>query len=610
MSNLKAKVLGLAAVASVFAGLSYGQVVTCSGSTAPFGLAGAAAGQPDGVLQGSNPSLRVEGETELLADYIAVCSSTAATSGTLFITTSAPITSKTIPVSGAPAISEAVLQISTGGWLAFENNAVTGLPAASTAGTLVAIGAGPTPVTAISGTVTGSQVSFTIPAGAIPAGNFYIQVSNIRVNASVATAQQITETGLLSYAVGASAANATIANVPAGGTTVNSGIALQSLSYAPGTGALAAATNETSCSGNAGIPGAVAPGTSFTIVVTELEPGALKLSEAGSFQGVPNAAVGTAASATQIQIALANVPTSATVNVPTQIAIGAGGTQITTNGGTANVTGPLAGYSSFTPSATGTLTIVYAVTGVGTAGSPSFNIPVKVQYTANSFTPPVPALPTTYVVSYSPAATITGPATSIPTFAVSTATPTSGITFNGCSTTLLFPYVTNGNGYETGLAIANTTSDNLGKAGASVAVPTNGTCTLNFYGNQTQPAAYTLPNLLGAYTAAAPTVNPVWADTLSDVSKATNFTGYVIANCNFQEAHGFSFIVDASALGAGNGVSEGFPAIVIPTSRNENNGSPVSLSFTIAPPTGTATIGAAASISVSATGSVAGVTGQ
>ena len=70
-----------------------------------------------------------------------------------------------------------------------------------------------------------------------------------------------------------------------------------------------------------------------------------------------------------------------------------------------------------------------------------------------------------------------------------TATPVSASVITVCQTTLLFPYVTNATGFETGIAISNTTTDNLGTAGKSVATPTTGTCTLNFYGNAASPTA-------------------------------------------------------------------------------------------------------------------------
>jgi len=100
-----------------------------------------------------------------------------------------------------------------------------------------------------------------------------------------------------------------------------------------------------------------------------------------------------------------------------------------------------------------------------------------------------------------------------------------------CTTPLLYPYVINVNGFDTGLAIANTTTDPFGTAAQA------GTCNLYFYGSS------------------APTVNPfttpvvatgtVYANLASTL--APGFAGYMIANCNFQFAHGFAFVSDVGA---------------------------------------------------------------
>jgi hypothetical protein len=181
--------------------------------------------------------------------------------------------------------------------------------------------------------------------------------------------------------------------------------------------------------------------------------------------------------------------------------------------------------------------------------------------------------PFTVAVAYAPAvAPLTGPPTTIPTFALGgKPLPASIISF--CQTTLLFPYVTNATGYETGLAIANTSTDNLLAAttaspnGASFGPAVSGSCSLNFYGNAAQPKAATFPKTgsLGVYTSAGQA--PIYASTLTDLITVSGFTGYVIANCNFLDAHGFAFIVDSSGGSTG---PEGYLALVIP--RNTTPG--------------------------------------
>ncbi len=60
MSNFRSRILGVAAVAAAFAGVSYGQVaITCTA----LGVTGAL----------NNPTLRQEGQTELLGDGLTTC---------------------------------------------------------------------------------------------------------------------------------------------------------------------------------------------------------------------------------------------------------------------------------------------------------------------------------------------------------------------------------------------------------------------------------------------------------------------------------------------------------------------------------------------------------
>jgi len=122
-----------------------------------------------------------------------------------------------------------------------------------------------------------------------------------------------------------------------------------------------------------------------------------------------------------------------------------------------------------------------------------------------------------------------------------------------CSTALLFPYITNMSGFDTGIAIANTTVDPFG-TGAQA-----GTCTLNWYGNATttsNPAASTL----GAGGVGSSAVIPAGVVVTALASTTVpGFQGYMIAVCQFQYAHGFAFVSD---LGARN-LAMGYLALVM-----------------------------------------------
>jgi len=184
------------------------------------------------------------------------------------------------------------------------------------------------------------------------------------------------------------------------------------------------------------------------------------------------------------------------------------------------------------------------------------NFGFYVSYTANPGANS-PALATTTVNgSYAPTSTVTIASTSsvpVPRFA-DTSTATNVFTVVPCLTTLLFPYLTNAAGFDTGVAISATATDPFGTT------PQSGTCTLNWYG--------------AAFTGATPTPNIPSGTTYSTLVSTTlnnvtgGFTGYMIAVCRFQYAHGFAFVSD---LGARN-LAMGYLALVIPDPTSSTAG--------------------------------------
>jgi hypothetical protein len=202
----------------------------------------------------------------------------------------------------------------------------------------------------------------------------------------------------------------------------------------------------------------------------------------------------------------------------------------------------------------GSATAVWEVLQSDSLTFASLNFAVYVVYTASPGTNS-PALATATVNgSYAPTSTVTVAANAnVPRFA-DTSTATNIFTIVPCLTTLLFPYVTNAAGFDTGLAISATATDPFGTT------PQSGTCTLNWYG--------------AAFTGATPTPNvnsgttyvTLVSTTLNNVTGG--FTGYMIAVCRFQYAHGFAFISD---LGARN-LAMGYLALVIPDPTSSSNG--------------------------------------
>ncbi|MBM3796237.1 MAG: hypothetical protein FJW31_19745 [Acidobacteria bacterium] len=150
-------------------------------------------------------------------------------------------------------------------------------------------------------------------------------------------------------------------------------------------------------------------------------------------------------------------------------------------------------------------------------------------------------------------------AASIPRF-VDTASNRNMLTINSCRSNILFPFVSNQAGFDTGLAIANTSKDPWGTA-----IQT-GACTVNFYGTVGTSKVclnYPSPSITGGE-------HFVWSLASGGAVQATaGFQGYVIAQCNFQYAHGYAFVSD---LGAQR-LAMGYLGLVMDASLGTRTGS-------------------------------------
>jgi len=132
---------------------------------------------------------------------------------------------------------------------------------------------------------------------------------------------------------------------------------------------------------------------------------------------------------------------------------------------------------------------------------------------------------------------------------------------DSCATHLLFPYVTNLGGFDTGIAISNTSLDQYGTS------PQAGACTIYPFTGGKGLASYASPSIAGGTT---------WAALIDGASTpivaANSFSGYIIADCDFQYAHGFAFITQVGTyLG-----TEGYLALIIPDPPKPRNASPFS----------------------------------
>jgi hypothetical protein len=512
MADLRTKVITLAGMATMFAGMAFGQASLSA----------------NGVVTTGAVFIRAEGATELLPPTTLTINNPSGTATavtfTVYLAPSLTITSQVISkVSEASAVSSAV----------------------------------------VPGTVNGFTVVFSnVPILAAPASTT-ITIEGIRVNASsLATGsgipQGVSEQVFLQGASGVVTPGATAPTIVAYATNglVNSGTnAVSSTSI----------TNGSVCNGISA--------NGFTINLTEGFVGAFKTlaGEAG---------VDAATTGTGLSITFANVAPNTAIYLPTTLTSTATiGTLTLVASPTLPATGSNVVAASTTTGvpanegavavANGTATAYYEVTASNPSSIDSYAIPVYEVNAAGSLAGPASAV--TATVSLAPAIAASTAPTSYPSFVGATSQQTvNGNAFTACSTTLLFPFVTNQAGFETGIAIANTSSDLLGtKKGVAVDSVTSqaGTCLLTFFGSSA-PVSYTSPSVAAGTD---------WTATLTSVTGGTpnTFGGYMIAQCNFLYAHGFSYI--SYNIGTSSGMAMGYLALELGTRGGASTGVPEAL---------------------------------
>jgi hypothetical protein len=138
--------------------------------------------------------------------------------------------------------------------------------------------------------------------------------------------------------------------------------------------------------------------------------------------------------------------------------------------------------------------------------------------------------------------------TPTPRFAVINTYQGPWTTIQLCQTTLLYPFVTRASGFDTGIAVANTSWDPFGT------VNQTGSCKLYGYGVTVAAAGNTAsqPVVSGCDAIANPLpgtncfpiVPSGQVQSVLASMTLTNFQGYVIAVCNFQYAHGYAAVTD------------------------------------------------------------------
>jgi hypothetical protein len=145
--------------------------------------------------------------------------------------------------------------------------------------------------------------------------------------------------------------------------------------------------------------------------------------------------------------------------------------------------------------------------------------------------------------------------------------PTPGIVvvaFPPGAVSLLIPFATVGGGYNTGIAISNTTTDPFNAGGTSSVTPQNGTLTFTFYDNSGTVKTYTTSASSPGGGLAAGLLNSgkTYVVNLSELLTAAGitsgtFTGYIFITTNFTNAHGAAYVYN------GAGFTSATPVLVV-----------------------------------------------
>jgi hypothetical protein len=136
-----------------------------------------------------------------------------------------------------------------------------------------------------------------------------------------------------------------------------------------------------------------------------------------------------------------------------------------------------------------------------------------------------------------------------------------------CSTDILFPYVTAKAGFDTGIALVNTSKDD-----PVIGTQTqHGSCTMYYFdGTTTAPAPQNTCDIKagGMVTFSMMTQGGIPSQTCADSSTITNtavpigWQGYAIAACKFQYGRGYAFISDRNTPSLG---SQGYLPLILST---------------------------------------------
>lgn len=522
---------------------------------------------------GSTPTIRDAGLTELVGDVVLTCSGGTAGSN---ITTNFQIFMSPTQVTNKVKKGNAATECPTGincvtDALAIVTD-VSGVPVpqvnqpdlADAAGMVVGLlqsnlAAGDAPT---------SRNSILFPAISLPQGTTsFIRITNVRVVAppvsNIAIPTQVFEFVSTNPAGVVPIANSTLVVA-----FVQPGMQFTARN-ADDSGAASLSFSQciTQASGNTDFIAKFTEGFPLAFKTQAQETGRVPTNAAGAVQLVE--AIGgtvmpdpTASNPTELLVRFSNIPAGVRIFVTsTQV------TAVSSTGITASLVSPEGtGTSVEVPITSGSGSATWQIeTNDPTASSAQKHIAFGVDVAFESNTSAgLPGLtgstPGSVSGAFAPISTTDSASTSaaIPRFRDN---PTGASVFSivPCVSNLLFPFLTNQAGFDTGIALVNTSADNAGNKLPFNTPTQHGTCTVFYFnGTTTAPAPQVTPDIVAG---------GMFAFTLQgggvpgSTSSAAGFQGYAIARCNFQFAHGFAFISDRNTPSLG---SQGYLALVIP----------------------------------------------
>lgn len=277
--------------------------------------------------------------------------------------------------------------------------------------------------------------------------------------------------------------------------------------------------------------------------------------------GTTSGSIGLADTGTQILYSINNIGAGISIFAPNSVAMTSASVVGTT--GTAVLVGSGGGVGTTQLTVSGNATTaVYEVWFSNNNAIERVDVPFTVAAISNTGQN-LPALGTaTATISFNPISNVnTASSTApIPRFCNSSS-PANFFTIIPCSCNLLFPFVTNSSGFDTGIAIANTSLDQFGTA------PQQGPVTIQYFGSTVGGGAAPPNQKSQTVPAGSELIFNLSSGGNFGIQATPGFTGYIIAVANFQWCHAFAFISDVGA----QRLAEGYLAIQLDISSSSLN---------------------------------------